>query len=118
MKRIFVDDRCPNLKKAYKEVRGMSKGDSTETIGERNARVAEEAIATRKDMLDAAGAKEVKTGNPPNPPNRKTLISFVSGHYKEVTGKWKGDSVWMHFNKAGGGQLHVNKDKVEYCETF
>ena len=47
-----------------------------------------------------------------------TLISFESGHYKKVIGQWKGDSVWMHFNKSNGGQLHVNKDKVEYCESI
>lgn len=53
-----------------------------------------------------------------NMPVRETLISFESGHYKKVTGKWLGDSVWMHFQKEKGGQLHVNKDKVEYCESF
>ena len=48
----------------------------------------------------------------------KSLISFDSGHYKSVTGRWKGDSVWCHFIKKDGGQVHVNKDKVEYIETF
>lgn len=52
-------------------------------------------------------------GNP-----RETLISFESGHYKTVIGQWSGDSVWMHFKKDSGGMLHVNKDKVEYCESF
>ena len=47
-----------------------------------------------------------------------SLISFESGHYKKVTGTWKGDSVWTHFNKKSGGMVHVNKDKVEYIETF
>lgn len=46
------------------------------------------------------------------------LVSFESGHYKKITGSWKGDSVWMHFQKEDGGQVHVNKDKVEYVETF
>jgi hypothetical protein len=46
------------------------------------------------------------------------LVSFESGHYKKVKGTWKGDSVWCHFNKENGGQVHVNKDKVEYMETF
>ena len=49
---------------------------------------------------------------------RETLIAFESGHYKKVTGIWKGDSVWAHFFKEGGGMVHVNKDKVEYMETF
>ena len=48
----------------------------------------------------------------------ETLIAFESGHYKKVRGKWKGDSVWCHFEKPGGGMIHVNKDKVEYMETF
>jgi len=49
---------------------------------------------------------------------QKSLVSFESGHYKTVVGKWKGDSVWTHFIKEDGGQVHVNKDKVEYIETF
>jgi hypothetical protein len=48
----------------------------------------------------------------------ETLISFESGHYKRVKGTWAGDSVWTHFTKQGGGMVHVNKDKVEYYETF
>lgn len=52
-------------------------------------------------------------GNP-----NETLISFVSGHYKKINGKWAGDSVWSHFKKVSGGMVHVNKDKVEYVETF
>ena len=48
----------------------------------------------------------------------ETLISFESGHYKMVKGTWKGDSVWTHFQKASGGMIHVNKDKIEYMETF
>lgn len=53
------------------------------------------------------------TGKP-----NETLISFESGHYKKVKGKWLGDSVWTHFAKDSGGQVHINKDKVEYYETF
>jgi len=49
---------------------------------------------------------------------QKSLISFESGHYKNVTGTWKGDSVWTHFEKETGGLVHVNKDKVEYIETW
>lgn len=49
---------------------------------------------------------------------QKTLISFESGHYKTVRGKWKGDSVWCHFYKKDGGMIHVNKDKVEYMESW
>ena len=49
---------------------------------------------------------------------RETLISFESGHYKKVTGEWKGDAVWMHIKKDSGGMVHINKDKVEYAETF
>jgi len=48
----------------------------------------------------------------------ETLISFESGHYKKVKGEWKGDSVWGHFFKEDGGMIHINKDKVEYIETF
>jgi len=50
--------------------------------------------------------------------NREQLISFETGHYKKVTGEWSGDSVWGHFKKDSGGMVHVNKDKVEYIETF
>jgi len=50
--------------------------------------------------------------------SKETLISFESGHYKKIKGKWKGDSVWTHFQKDSGGQIHVNKEKVEYLETF
>lgn len=49
---------------------------------------------------------------------REILISFESGHYKKVTGEWAGDSVWTHFKKDSGGMLHINKDKIEYMETF
>jgi len=48
----------------------------------------------------------------------ETLIAFESGHYKKAPGFWKGDSVWAHFIKPDGGMIHVNKDKVEYMETF
>ncbi len=50
--------------------------------------------------------------------NTTTLIAFESGHYKKVTGTWRGDSVWTHIEKAKGGVVHINKDKVEYMETF
>ena len=50
--------------------------------------------------------------------SNETLIAFESGHYKKVKGEWAGDSVWCHFKKDDGGMLHVNKDKVEYTETF
>jgi hypothetical protein len=49
---------------------------------------------------------------------QKALISFESGHYKTVNGQWKGDSVWTHFKKRDGGMVHINKDKVEYIETW
>lgn len=48
----------------------------------------------------------------------ETLIAFESGHYKKVIGEWKGDSMWSHFEKEAGGMVHVNKEKVEYMETF
>lgn len=47
----------------------------------------------------------------------ETLVSFESGHYKSVKGKWVGDSVWTHILKPDGGAVHINKDKVEYYET-
>lgn len=47
------------------------------------------------------------------------LISFKSGHYKKIKGAlWDGDSVWSHFEKRSGGMVHVNKEEVEYMETF
>ncbi len=46
------------------------------------------------------------------------LVAFKSGHYKKVVGTWKGDSVWMHFQKTNGGMVHVNKAEVEYVESF
>ena len=46
------------------------------------------------------------------------LVSFESGHYKKVTGKWKGDSVWTHWIKPNGKGVHINKDKVEYYEEL
>ena len=52
-------------------------------------------------------------------PLQDVLISFESGHYKSLKRcEWKGDSVWGHFKKADGGMVHLNKDKVEYIETF
>lgn len=48
----------------------------------------------------------------------ETLVAFKSGHYKKVTGTWKGDSVWCHIEKASGGMVHINKAEVEYMETF
>lgn len=50
--------------------------------------------------------------------NRENLVSFESGHYKKIVGQWKGDSVWAHFFKDYGGMVHINKEKVEYIETF
>jgi len=50
--------------------------------------------------------------------SNETLIAFESGNYKKIKGEWKGDSMWSHFKKASGGMVHVNKDKVEYMETF
>lgn len=47
-----------------------------------------------------------------------SLVSFESGHYKKVNGEWAGDSVWCHFKKQDGGMVHINKDKVEYIESF
>ena len=49
---------------------------------------------------------------------KEQLISFESGHYKKITGTWKGDSVWGHFKKATGGAVHINLSKVEYIESF
>lgn len=53
-----------------------------------------------------------------NKPSQKTLIAFESGHYKEFTGQWLGDSVWGHFKKDSGSTVHINKEKVEYIETW
>jgi hypothetical protein len=46
------------------------------------------------------------------------LVAFKSGHYKKITGTWKGDSVWGHYKKASGGEVHINRVQVEYIETF
>jgi hypothetical protein len=53
-----------------------------------------------------------------SPKPQKALVSFESGHYKTINGHWKGDSVWTHFRKLGGGMVHINKEKVEYIETW
>jgi hypothetical protein len=52
------------------------------------------------------------------PSPQTMLVSFESGHYKKVTGQWKGDSVWTHWIKPDGKQVHINKDKVEYYEEL
>ena len=49
---------------------------------------------------------------------QETLIAFKSGHFKKIKGTWKGDSVWCHFLKASGGMVHINKDEIEYMESF
>jgi len=46
------------------------------------------------------------------------LVSFESGHYKKLIGKWKGDSQWTHWIKPNGKQVHINKAKVEYYEEL
>ena len=46
------------------------------------------------------------------------LVSFISGHYKKIAGKWIGDSVGAHFEKDSGGVVHINKTEVEYIETY
>jgi hypothetical protein len=46
------------------------------------------------------------------------LISFESGHYKKITGRWKGDSVWGHYYKENGKMVHINLRKVEYIEEL
>lgn len=46
------------------------------------------------------------------------LVSFESGHYKRLKGNWKGDSVWFHWIKTDGKNVHVNKDKIEYIEEI
>lgn len=49
---------------------------------------------------------------------QKILISFKSGHYKKLTGTWEGDSVWGHFITSSGSSIHINKDEVEYIQTW
>lgn len=46
------------------------------------------------------------------------LVSFESGHYKSLSGKWLGDSVWCHIAKNDGSIVHINKDKVEYIQVW
>ena len=44
----------------------------------------------------------------------KTLISFTSGAYKEVSSvKWR-QSNWIHFTLADGSKLAVNPANVNY----
>lgn len=69
-------------------------------------------------MIGEASSGMVEIEEEEEVEEKTTLISFESGHYKTVKGEWKGDSVWCHFNKASGGMLHINKDKVEYMESF
>ena len=81
-------------------------------------------MAKLSDAVDCMDPDNVPMPGPmPPPPPPPTgageiLVSFESGHYKKVKGSWKGDSVWCHINKDAGGQVHINKDKVEYIETF
>lgn len=49
---------------------------------------------------------------------QRVLISFKSGHYKEFVGEWKGDSVWGHYVKEDGSNIHINKDEIEYIQTW
>ncbi len=52
-------------------------------------------------------------------PNHTTvLVCFESGHYKKITGKWKGDASWTHWIKPDGKTIHIYKDKVEYYEEL
>lgn len=51
-------------------------------------------------------------------PKQKVLLCFESGHYKTLKGTWKGDTVWLHWEKENGKAVHVNKDKVEYIEEL
>lgn len=52
------------------------------------------------------------------PQHQTVLVSFKSGHYKKLEGKWKGDSIWTHWEKPDGKIIHINKDKVEYYEEL
>lgn len=65
------------------------------------------------------GIRHVECNCPECTPQHQTvLVSFESGHYKKVTGKWKGDSMWTHWIKPNGKTVHINKDKVEYYEEL
>ena len=50
--------------------------------------------------------------------DKSILASFESGHYKKITGTWKGDSVWGHYYKSNGKMVHINLSKVEYLEEL
>lgn len=52
------------------------------------------------------------------PEQQTVLVSFESGHYKKLHGKWKGDTIWTHWIKPNGKTIHINKDKVEYYEEL
>lgn len=49
---------------------------------------------------------------------QKVLVSFESGHYKSFIGDWKGDAVWGHHTLPNGSEIHINKDKIEYIQTW
>lgn len=72
-----------------------------------------------KNILDRERFKDTPE-NLTHPPsvNSTVLVSFESGHYKKLEGKWKGDSIWAHWQKPNGKTVHINKDKVEYYEEL
>ena len=81
----------------------------------------EEASGTQVASGSSAeqGAQVAETGQPtPIGKQQTVLVSFESGHYKKVTGRWKGDSLWTHWIKENGKMIHINKNKVEYYEEL
>ena len=50
--------------------------------------------------------------------NKVILIAFESGRSKKVTGRGDGNGSWLRFKTKDGGLILVNRDKVEYIESF
>lgn len=68
-------------------------------------------MAMEKDKTSTPSPKFNNIGQ-----SKTVLVSFESGHYKTVTGYWCGSPQWTHFRKLDGKMIHLNKDKIEYCE--
>lgn len=83
-----------------------------------NEQASETQVASESSAEQGAQVA-AETGQPtPLKEKQTVLVCFESGHYKKVTGKWKGDSLWTHWIKENGKMIHINKNKVEYYEEL
>lgn len=74
--------------------------------------------AAKDAMIIAEHRRKVKEIYGEETKPQTVLVSFESDHYKKVTGKWKGDSIWTHWIKPDGKIVCINKSKVEYYEEL